>query len=67
MDIFNEHEKEMLEKCIKASERYSIYVDNDSIFVTDAEDEDFNFSFNSYGYYFAHALLKHLGCNVDYV
>lgn len=67
MGYFDELEKEMFEKCTNHPERFSIRVDNDSIHVDDADDEQFRFSFNSFGYCFAHALLEHLGCNVEFV
>ncbi|KKI51804.1 hypothetical protein [Christensenella hongkongensis] len=60
-------EEEWLEKCQKEPDRYRISVDNDCIAVEDAEDEDFYFTFEEYGYHFAKELLEYMGCSVDFV
>lgn len=65
--MFNSVEKEWLKKCIQHPNKYRVDVDNDAIFVTDTKEEECVFSFDDYGYYFAVNLLKHIGCNADYV
>lgn len=62
----NKRENDLLKLC-EDTNKYTIYVDNDVIFVVDAEtDEDIG-SFNNYGYEFAYDLLKNLGYNVKFV
>lgn len=67
----SEQDKKWIEKCISEPNKYKIFVDNDIIFVCDISsgDDDYDevHSFDEYGYYFAKALLEHLGCNVDFV
>lgn len=61
-------DKEWIEKCRANPDKYKIYVDNDSVFVVDAETEEtVEHEFLKYGYTFAKDLLEHLGCNVDFV
>lgn len=60
-------EKEWLIKCKQNPGRYKIWIDNDDIFVEDLQKDEFVFSFEEYGYYFAKDLLEYLGYNVDFV
>ena len=62
MDSFNEEELKWLKLAIEDNLRYSIYVDNDDVFVID--NTKIVFQFNNYGYEFAIQLLEYLGCNV---
>ena len=66
-EMFNSIEKAWLEKCTQQPDKYKVEVDNDAIFVTDIEENDCVFSFDDFGYHFALNLLKHIGCNADYV
>lgn len=60
-------DREWLEKAKANPDRYCIYVDNDCIDVECMESGEVLHTFSEYGYHFAHDLLKHLGCNVDFV
>ena len=65
----NNEDKEWLEKCIQNPDKYKIFVDNDMIFVVDANndmDTDYH-TFSNFGYDFVYDLLKYLKCNVEFV
>lgn len=65
----NKYDKEWLNKCIQNPDKYKIFVDNDEIFVVDAENdmEESYYTFSNFGYDFVYDLLKYLKCNVEYV
>ena len=64
----NEKDKYWIEKCKEDKQgRYIIMVDNDEIYVWDIEKDNEAYSFTSYGYHFALELLRHIGCEADYV
>lgn len=62
-----EQDKLWIEKCKSDKSRYTIMVDNDCIFVDDAEGSEEAYTFSEYGYYFAKALLEYIGCDTDFV
>lgn len=65
----NKEDKEWLEKCIQNPDKYKIFVDNDMVFVVDANndmDGDY-YTFTNFGYDLVYDLLKYLQCNVEFV
>ena len=63
----NEQDKMWIEKCKADKLRYTVMVDNDCIYVDDAEIGDCVYTFSEYGYYFAKELLQYIGCDADFV
>lgn len=62
-----EQDKLWIEKCKSDRSRYTVMVDNDCIFVDDAETGECVHTFSEYGYYFAKDLLQYIGCDADFV
>ena len=62
----NEQDRIWLEKC-RGDWNYTVFVDNDEIFVVDKETDEAVHTFNDYGYEFAKSLLAYIGCNTESV
>ena len=67
--FMNNEDKEWLEKCIQNPDKYKIFVDNDMIFVVDANNDmdTVYHTFSNFGYDFVYDLLTYLKCNVEFV
>ena len=66
----NKEDKEWLKKCIDNPEKYQIFVDNDDVFVVDAQNDDWEealYTFSAFGYDMLFHVLRFLKCNVEYV
>lgn len=64
---FNVEEHNWLQKAKQNPKRYTIQVDNDSVWVVDTEqpeEEQFVFSFDSFKNYFIYELLDDMGFSV---
>lgn len=66
MDYFTQEDHNWFKKVWEMPEKYKIVIDNDSICVDDIEKEKCVYTFNSYGYYFVHALLNDMGINAEF-
>lgn len=64
---FTHEEQVWIEACQNEPERFSVEVDNDAVFVVETEKHECVFTFRSYGYEFALALLRHIGCTAEMV
>ena len=62
-----EQEKQWINLCKTEKEKYRIDVDNDSVFVTDEEKDEFVFEFRHYGWKLVIDLLRYIGCNAEAV
>lgn len=68
--MWNKEDEKWLEKCINNPEKYQIFVDNDDVFVADAQNDDWEgalYTFSEFGYDMLFHVLKFLKCNVEYV
>ena len=68
--MWNKEDEKWLEKCINNPEKYQIFVDNDDVFVVDAQNDDWDgalYTFSEFGYDMLFHVLRFLKCNVDYV
>ena len=68
--MWNKEDEKWLEKCINNPEKYRIFVDNDDVFVVDAQNDDWEgalYTFSEFGYDMLFHVLRFLKCNVDYV
>ena len=66
----NKEDKEWLKKSIDNPEKYQIFVDNDDVFVVDAQNDDWEealYTFSAFGYDMLFHVLRFLKCNVEYV
>lgn len=70
MDYFTQEDHDWFKKVQEMPDKYKIVIDNDSVWVETVETVDDDpicvYTFNSYGYYFIHALLDDIGINVEY-
>lgn len=67
--MWNKEDEKWLKKCINNPEKYQIFVDNDDVFIVDAQNEECEclYTFSSFGYDMLLHVLKFLKCNVEYV
>ena len=66
----HKEDEEWLKKCIDNPEKYQIFVDNDDVFVVDAQNDDWEealYTFSAFGYDMLFHVLRFLKCNVEYV
>lgn len=67
---WNKEDEKWLKKCMDNPDKYQILIDNDDVFIVDAEDETLEgalYTFSEFGYEMLFCVLKFLKCNVDYV
>ena len=68
--MWHKEDEEWLKKCIGNPEKYQIFVDNDDVFVVDAQNDDWEevlYTFSAFGYDMLFHVLRFLKCNVEYV
>ena len=68
--MWHKEDEEWLKKCIDNPEKYQIFVDNDDVFVADAQNDDWEealYTFSAFGYDMLFHVLRFLKCNVEYV
>ena len=68
--MWHKEDEEWLKKCIDNPEKYRIFVDNDDVFVIDAQNDDWEealYTFSAFGYDMLFHVLRFLKCNVEYV
>lgn len=68
--MWHKEDEEWLKKCIDNPEKYQIFVDNDEVFVIDAQNDDWEealYTFSAFGYDMLFHVLRFLKCNVEYV
>lgn len=68
--MWHKEDEEWLKKCIDNPEKYQIFVDNDDVFVVDAQNDDWEealYTFSTFGYDMLFHVLRFLKCNVEYV
>ena len=68
--MWNKEDEKWLEKCINNPEKYQIFIDNDDVFVADAQNDDWEgalYTFSEFGYDMLFHVLRFLKCNVEYV
>ena len=68
--MWHKKDEEWLKKCIDNPEKYQIFVDNDDVFVIDAQNDDWEealYTFSAFGYDMLFHVLRFLKCNVEYV
>ena len=68
--MWHKEDEEWLKKCIEHPDKYQIFVDNDDVFVVDAQDEEYEgalYTFSSFGYDMLFHVLRFLKCNVEFV
>lgn len=68
--MWHKEDEEWLKKCIDNPEKYQIFVDNDNVFVVDAQNDDWEealYTFSAFGYDMLFHVLRFLKCNVEYV
>ena len=68
--MWHKEDEEWLKKCIEHPDKYQIFVDNDDVFVVDAQDEECEgtlYTFSSFGYDMLFHVLRFLKCNVEFV
>ena len=68
--MWHREDEEWLKKCIEHPDKYQIFVDNDDVFVVDAQDEECEgalYTFSSFGYDMLFHVLRFLKCNVEFV
>lgn len=68
--MWHKEDEEWLKKCIDNPEKYQIFVDNDDVFVIDAQNDDWEealYTFSAFGYDMLFYVLRFLKCNVEYV
>ena len=68
--MWHKEDEEWLKKCIDNPETYQIFVDNDDVFVIDAQNDDWEealYTFSAFGYDMLFHVLRFLKCNVEYV
>ncbi len=67
MDYFTQEDHDWFRRVQEMGDKYKIVIDNDSIWVdTTDDDPECVHIFNTYGYYFIHALLNDMGINADF-
>ena len=68
--MWHKEDEEWLKKRIDNPEKYQIFVDNDDVFVIDAQNDDWEealYTFSAFGYDMLFHVLRFLKCNVEYV
>lgn len=68
--MWHKEDEEWLKKCIDNPKKYQIFVDNDDVFVVDAQNDDWEealYTFSAFGYDMLFHVLRFLKCNVEYV
>lgn len=68
--MWHKEDEEWLKKCIDNPEKYQIFVDNDDVFVIDAQNDDWEealYTFSAFGYDMLFHVLRFLKCNIEYV
>ena len=68
--MWYKEDEEWLKKCIDNPEKEQIFVDNDDVFVIDAQNDDWEealYTFSAFGYDMLFHVLRFLKCNVEYV
>ena len=68
--MWHKEDEEWLKKCIDNPEKYQIFVDNDDVFVIDAQNDDWEealYTFSAFGYDMLFHVLRFLKYNVEYV
>ena len=68
--MWHKADEEWLKKCIDNPEKYQIFVDNDDVFVIDAQNDDWEealYTFSAFGYDMLFHVLRFLKYNVEYV
>ena len=68
--MWHKEDEEWLKKCIDNPEKYQIFVNNDDVFVIDAQNDDWEealYTFSAFGYDMLFHVFRFLKCNVEYV